>query len=131
MGTYACTADAIAAMVLATVVSLDGDRVTVDAGSKTLTMSRDGAFGFGHLRDRPASRFTRLSEEHGVLNLPDAETHLAVGDRVESCPSMSASGWICSRGLRREERPGGRTHSGRSDAAQPLRAARRAAAIRC
>jgi D-serine deaminase-like pyridoxal phosphate-dependent protein len=86
MGTYACTADAIAAMVLATVVSLDGDRVTVDAGSKTLTMSRDGAFGFGHLRDRPASRFTRLSEEHGVLNLPDAETHLAVGDRVEILP---------------------------------------------
>ncbi len=86
MGTYACTADAIAAMVLATVVSLDGDRVTVDAGSKTLTMSRDGAFGFGHLRDRPASRFTRLSEEHGVLNLPDAGTHLAVGDRVEILP---------------------------------------------
>ena len=86
MGTYACTADAIAAMVLATVVSLDGDRVTVDAGSKTLTMSRDGGFGFGHLRDRPASRFTRLSEEHGVLNLPDAETHLAVGDRVEILP---------------------------------------------
>jgi D-serine deaminase-like pyridoxal phosphate-dependent protein len=84
MGTYACTADAIAAMVLATVVSLDGDRVTVDAGSKTLTMSRDG--GIGHLRDRPASRFTRLSEEHGVLNLPDAETHLAVGDRVEILP---------------------------------------------
>jgi D-serine deaminase-like pyridoxal phosphate-dependent protein len=86
MGTYACTADAIAATVLATVVSLEGERVTVDAGSKTLTMSRDGGFGFGHLRDQPASRFTRLSEEHGVLSLPDAETHLAVGDRVEIMP---------------------------------------------
>jgi len=86
LGTYACTPDAIAASVLATVVSLDGERVTVDAGSKTLTMSRDGAFGFGHLRDRPASRFTRLSEEHGVLTVPDAMGHLAVGDRVEIMP---------------------------------------------
>ena len=86
MGTYACTPDALAATVLATVVSLEGDRVTIDAGSKTLTMSRDGGYGFGHLRDQPASRFTRLSEEHGVLNLPDAASHLAVGDRVEIMP---------------------------------------------
>ncbi len=86
LGTYACTPDAIAATVLATVVSLDGERVTVDAGSKTLTMSRDGGFGFGHLRDRPGSRFTRLSEEHGVLSVPDALRHLAVGDRVEIVP---------------------------------------------
>jgi D-serine deaminase-like pyridoxal phosphate-dependent protein len=86
LGTYACTADALAASALASVVSLEGDRVTVDAGSKTLTMSRDGGYGFGHLRDQPASRFTRLSEEHGVLSLPDAEAHLAVGDRVEVMP---------------------------------------------
>ena len=86
LGTYACTPDAIAASVLATVVSLDGERVTVDAGSKTLTMSRDGSFGFGHLRDRPTSRFTRLSEEHGVLSVPDALRHLVVGDRVEIMP---------------------------------------------
>jgi D-serine deaminase-like pyridoxal phosphate-dependent protein len=86
LGTYACTPEAIAATVLATVISLEGERVTVDAGNKTLTMSRDGAFGFGHLRDHPASRFTRLSEEHGVLNVPDALRHFAVGDRVEIMP---------------------------------------------
>jgi D-serine deaminase-like pyridoxal phosphate-dependent protein len=86
IGTYSCTPDALAASVLATVVSLEGDRVTVDAGSKTLTMSRDGGFGFGHLRDQPGSRFTRLSEEHGVLDLPDASRLLAVGDRVEIMP---------------------------------------------
>jgi len=86
LGTYACTADTLAASALASVVSLEGDRVTIDAGSKTLTMSRDGGFGFGHLRDQPASRFTRLSEEHGVLSLPDAQAHLAVGDRVEVMP---------------------------------------------
>ena len=86
LGTYACTADTLAASALASVVSLEGDRVTIDAGSKTLTMSRDGGFGFGHLRDQPASRFTRLSEEHGVLSLPDAQAHLAIGDRVEVMP---------------------------------------------
>ncbi len=86
LGTYACTPEAIAATVLATVVSRDGERVTVDAGNKTLTMSRDGAFGFGHLRDHPTSRFTRLSEEHGVLTVTDTLRHLAVGDRVEIMP---------------------------------------------
>ena len=86
LGTYACTADTLAASALASVVSLEGDRVTIDAGSKTLTMSRDGGFGFGHLRGQPASRFTRLSEEHGVLDLPGAPAHLVVGDRVEVMP---------------------------------------------
>ena len=86
MAAYACTADAIAAFVVATVISLDADRVTVDAGSKTLTTSRDGVYGFGHLRDRPESRFTRLSEEHGVLAMPGAQSHLAVGDRVQILP---------------------------------------------
>ena len=86
MGTYACTPDGIAPFVLSTVISLDKDRVTIDAGSKTLTTSRDGVYGFGHLRDRPESRFTRLSEEHGVLSFPDAEQRLAVGDRVQVLP---------------------------------------------
>ena len=86
MGTYACTPDAIAAFVVSTVISLDSDRVTVDAGSKTLTTSCDSIYGFGHLRDRPESRFTRLSEEHGVLLVPNAHSHLAVGDRVQILP---------------------------------------------
>jgi D-serine deaminase-like pyridoxal phosphate-dependent protein len=84
--TYACTPDAIAATVLATVVSLEGNRVTLDAGNKTLTMSRDAVYGFGHLRGQPDSRFTRLSEEHGVLDLPDAAARLKVGERVEILP---------------------------------------------
>jgi D-serine deaminase-like pyridoxal phosphate-dependent protein len=86
MATYACTPDAIAPVVVSTVVSVDKDRVTIDAGSKTLTTSRDSIYGFGHLRDQPESRFTRLSEEHGVLCLPDAEAQLAVGDRVQVLP---------------------------------------------
>ena len=86
MGTYACTPDALAAVVTATVVSLDGERVTVDAGSKTLTTSHDTVYGFGHLRDQPTSRFTRLSEEHGVIALPAGGSRLAVGERVQILP---------------------------------------------
>jgi D-serine deaminase-like pyridoxal phosphate-dependent protein len=86
MGTYACTPDAIAAFVVSTVISLENDRVTVDAGSKTLTTSRDSIYGFGHLRDQPESRFTRLSEEHGVLLVPNAYSRLGVGDRVQILP---------------------------------------------
>ncbi len=86
MSTYACTPDGLAAFALATVVSLEGDRVTVDAGSKTLTTSHDAIYGYGHLRDQPGSRFTRLSEEHGVLAVPNGPSRLAVGDRVEILP---------------------------------------------
>jgi len=86
MGTYACTPDALAAFALATVVSLEGDRVTIDAGSKTLTTSHDSIYGFGHLRDQPGSRFTRLSEEHGVLAVPNGRSRLAIGDRVQILP---------------------------------------------
>ena len=86
MSTYACTPDGLAAVALATVVSLEGDRVTIDAGSKTLTTSHDAIYGFGHLRDQPGSRFTRLSEEHGVLAVPNGRSRLAVGDRVQILP---------------------------------------------
>jgi D-serine deaminase-like pyridoxal phosphate-dependent protein len=86
LGRFACTPEAIAATALATVVSLNGDRVTLDAGSKTLTPSRDGVYGYGHLRDEPGAVFTRLSEEHGVLSMEQAEDRLAIGDRVQVLP---------------------------------------------
>jgi D-serine deaminase-like pyridoxal phosphate-dependent protein len=82
---WSCTYDEIAATMLATVVSADGARLTVDAGSKTLTASADPAYGTGHLRGWPDSTFTRLSEEHGVLNVP-GEPGFRVGDRVQILP---------------------------------------------
>lgn len=86
LGRHACTPDTIAASMLTTVVSVSGSRVTLDAGSKTLTTSSDPEYGFGSLVDHPAAVFSRLSEEHGVLNLPGAEDALAVGDRVRVLP---------------------------------------------
>jgi D-serine deaminase-like pyridoxal phosphate-dependent protein len=85
-GRYACTIDMIAASMLATVVSTSGSRVTLDAGSKTLTSSRDAEHGYGLVVGHEDAVFTRLSEEHGVLGLPQADASLAVGDRVRILP---------------------------------------------
>jgi D-serine deaminase-like pyridoxal phosphate-dependent protein len=82
---WACTPDEIAVTMLATVVSEDGERVTVNAGSKTLTSTTMPDYGNGHLTGRPASRFTRLSEEHGVMSVPERPA-LRVGDRVAILP---------------------------------------------
>jgi D-serine deaminase-like pyridoxal phosphate-dependent protein len=85
LGCWSCTPEQIAATMLATVVSADGSRVTVDAGSKTLTTTTDAVFGAGHLAGRPDSAFTRTSEEHGVLTVPGTPA-LTVGDRVRILP---------------------------------------------
>ena len=82
---WSCTYEEIAATMLATVISVDGMRVVVDAGSKTLTTSTDPVYGQGHLLSRPDGAFTRLSEEHGVLSV-DGAPRLSVGDRVRILP---------------------------------------------
>lgn len=81
---WSCTFDSIAASVLTTVVSIGENRVTVDAGNKTLTLTQDPAFGYGHILGSPEAVFTRLSEEHGVLTAPTKPTK--VGDRVQVLP---------------------------------------------
>ncbi len=102
---WSCTPDEIAATMLATVVSTgdggthdgsahdgsahdgsaDGTRVTVDAGSKTLTATTDPEYGSGHLAGLPDTAFTRLSEEHGVLAVT-GPPGLTVGQRVRILP---------------------------------------------
>jgi D-serine deaminase-like pyridoxal phosphate-dependent protein len=83
---WSCTAEEIAVSMLATVVSTGdgGARVTVDAGSKTLTTTTDAVYGHGHLLGSPDATVTRLSEEHGVLTVTG--TPLAVGDLVRILP---------------------------------------------
>jgi D-serine deaminase-like pyridoxal phosphate-dependent protein len=86
---WSCTAEEIAVTMAATVVSTgDGDdgraRVTVDAGSKTLTMTNDAVYGYGHVAGRPDATVARLSEEHGVLAV--AGPSPALGDLVRILP---------------------------------------------
>jgi len=83
---WSCTAEEIAVTMLATVVSTGdgGARVTVDAGSKTLTTTADPVYAHGHLAGRPDATVTRLSEEHGVLTVTGPPP--AVGDLVRILP---------------------------------------------
>jgi D-serine deaminase-like pyridoxal phosphate-dependent protein len=63
-----CAAEAIALMVLATVVSAHPDRIILDAGSKVLGADRAAwASGFGRLLDHPDARVTALSEHHATV----------------------------------------------------------------
>jgi Predicted amino acid aldolase or racemase len=83
---FACTPAQMAASMLATVVSRGPGRAVIDAGNKTLTLTWTEQHGYGRLRNRPRSTFTRLSEEHGVLKLDPGDEDLMIGDRVEVLP---------------------------------------------
>jgi D-serine deaminase-like pyridoxal phosphate-dependent protein len=81
--------DRCAARVVATVVSRPApDRAIIDAGSKALALDPSPSHpGHGYIVGHPAGTIARLSEEHGVVLLPDHEPGFAVGDRVEIIPN--------------------------------------------
>ncbi|CAN5322160.1 alanine racemase [soil metagenome] len=83
---HACTADGLALTALATVVSRNGERVTLNTGSKTLTATTHPVFGQGQLRGLPASEFIHVSEEHATLRVPADAPHLGIGQRVQVVP---------------------------------------------
>jgi D-serine deaminase-like pyridoxal phosphate-dependent protein len=95
----ACDWDECALTVLATVVStaVPGQAV-IDAGSKALgrepidaarAPGADPAMtaGWGALLDRPEVVVTRMSEEHGILDLSRTDWQPAVGDQVRVVPN--------------------------------------------
>jgi D-serine deaminase-like pyridoxal phosphate-dependent protein len=87
----AATAADLAAFVITTVVSRPTpERIVVDAGSKVLTSDRmlvpDPPASFGRVWGHNDWDVVRLSEEHGVLEVPpDAEAR--VGDRLAIVPN--------------------------------------------
>lgn len=86
-GTYG--PDRCAARLVATVVSRPAvDRCIIDTGSKSLTMDKNaGHPGHGYIVGHPRAIIARLSEEHGVVEIPEDEEGLAIGDRVEVIPN--------------------------------------------
>lgn len=78
-----------AARFVATVVSrAAADRCVLDTGSKSLAMDPSkGHKGHGFIVGHPNVTITKLSEEHGVCELPEGETGFNVGDRVEVIPN--------------------------------------------
>ena len=95
----ACEWDECALTVLATVVSTSvPGQAVIDAGTKALgrepidTTRASGAdesmtAGFGALLDRPEVTVTRMSEEHGVLDLSRSDWQPRVGEQVRVVPN--------------------------------------------
>jgi D-serine deaminase-like pyridoxal phosphate-dependent protein len=85
------TLDDCAARIVATVVSTAvPGQVVIDAGSKTLTSDRCGPAqdsGFGHVVEYPQAKITKLSEEHGQVDVTGCGRAPEVGERVMVIPN--------------------------------------------
>ncbi|MEO6013325.1 MAG: D-TA family PLP-dependent enzyme [Devosia sp.] len=74
--------------VLATVVSRPtSTRVVIDAGSKSLSSDLMGQTGYGALLGQEQVIVAALSEEHGVIELPEASDIPRIGDRLRIIPN--------------------------------------------
>jgi len=86
----ACDWDDCALTVLATVVStaVPGQAV-VDAGTKALGREplRAEGDGYGALLDHPDVVVSRMSEEHGILDLSKTDWRPRLGDQVRIVPN--------------------------------------------
>ncbi len=89
----ACDWEDCALTVLATVVSVAvPGQAVIDAGSKALgrePLPGESASlgGYGALEDRPEVIVTRLSEEHGILDLSASDWRPSIGDQVRVVPN--------------------------------------------
>lgn len=89
-GGYA-TIDDCAATIVATVVSdaVPG-QVVIDAGSKTLAADRCVTHpdaGHGHVLEYPEARITKLSEEHGQVDVTPCGGRPRIGERLTIIPN--------------------------------------------
>lgn len=87
-----CRIDDCAARVVCTVISdaVPG-KVTIDAGSKTLTqeaLTRHTSQGsFGHVVEHPDCTIIRLTEEHGEIDITKCTRPPRLGDRIHVIPN--------------------------------------------
>lgn len=78
----------IALTAVATVVSVRGDRVVVDAGSKIIAADRPAyASGHGRLPAHPGARVVALSEHHATIAWPANAPLPVLGERVRIAPN--------------------------------------------
>jgi D-serine deaminase-like pyridoxal phosphate-dependent protein len=85
------TLEQCALRVVTTVVSRPcGDRMFLDAGSKTLSASvykRDGVDAMGHIVEYPSALLECLSEEHGHVNISSCDPKPEIGERLQVLPA--------------------------------------------
>ena len=87
----ACSWDDCALTVAATVISTAvPGQVVIDAGTKALgrePMRGAEGEGYGALLDRPELVVSRMSEEHGIIELGDSDWKPKIGDMVRVVPN--------------------------------------------
>lgn len=86
-----CSLDDCAARIVATVVSTAvPGQVVIDAGTKTLTSDRNGPApesGHGHVVEYPDAVITKLTEEHGQIDVRACSRAPKIGERVTIIPN--------------------------------------------
>jgi D-serine deaminase-like pyridoxal phosphate-dependent protein len=84
----AATIEDCALTVLATVVSRPtSTRAVLDAGSKALSSDLLGLEGHGMVVEYPEATVRSLSEEHAVVDLPEASDRPRIGETVRIIPN--------------------------------------------
>ena len=87
----ACTLAQCAATIHTTVVSTARPgHMIIDGGSKTFSsdrLSTGGEVTFGYLLEARGARFHKMNEEHGYVDLTQAEAQFQPGDRVRVVPN--------------------------------------------
>lgn len=82
------TRDECAMHVRSTVVSVPTpDRAIVDAGSKILTLEQFYVQGFGAVVEYPDAVLSKLSEEHGIVDLSRSAAKPKVGEVISIIPN--------------------------------------------
>ena len=89
-GGFCGPADCAARIVCTVVSDAVPGQVVIDAGTKTLTSdacipARDS--GHGHVVEFPTAKITKLSEEHGQVDVTACDRRPRVGDRVTVVPN--------------------------------------------
>ena len=88
----ACDETMLAAWVEATVISVKGDLVVIDAGNKSISADcqPDGAVypGFGEILGHPELRLLHMTEEHGMIHSAvPTDGRIRIGDRLRIVPN--------------------------------------------
>ncbi len=81
----------VALSVLATVVATPtGERAIIDAGTKGLAQQvGQVSDGYGWLPDVPGALVYKINDEHGFVDVSEAERRLAIGEKVRVIPARA------------------------------------------
>jgi len=85
-----CVLGDCAVSILATVVSTaKPGQMIIDGGSKTFSSDRTAStdVSFGHVVDAPGAVFTKMSEEHGFIDIQRVNESFGVGNRIRIIPN--------------------------------------------